>query len=72
MAHNLVGSSATFGAIEVCKYSKELVESFKKLLKDNELFDGLESKVSDIIKILNKSIIDWQPEKISYVIPLKN
>jgi len=72
LAHSMIGSSGTFGAATICDLFRELADSFKLLLKDKNLFLELAPKISELFKKLNTNVINWQPEKIPYVMPLKN
>ena len=71
MAHTLVGSGGTFGAISVSVSARELEQALKLLIdKKSVLTPDYKSVVSRLILKLKKTSDSWQPSKIPYLEPI--
>jgi len=57
MAHTLVGTGGTFGAITVSTAARELEQALKLLVKKTELTDKYNSTVTDLVSNL-KAVAD--------------
>ena len=71
MAHTLVGSGGTFGAIAVSTSSRELEQALNLLIiSENNITNEYKVVVSNLIINLKHIANNWQPSKIPYLKPL--
>lgn len=71
MAHTLVGTGGTFGAIIVTTVSRELEQNLKLLLEENNLSTATKKQITDLVLKLKEVADKWQPSKIPYLQPLE-
>ncbi len=72
MAHTLVGSGGTFGAIVVTTASRELEQALKSILNENDLSSDIKSIITNLLQNLKAVADSWEPSKIPYIEPLKS
>lgn len=72
MAHTLVGTGGTFGAVIVSTAARELEQALKLLVNKTELTSEYKSTVTVLISKLKTIAINWQPSKIPYIQPIYN
>lgn len=70
MAHSLVGSGGTFGAVIVSTASRELEHTLSLLIHDENSLDESKSIINDLILKLKDADDSWQPSDIPYLPPL--
>lgn len=70
MAHSLVGSSGTFGAIIVSFVARELEQAFNLFIHNENSLDESKSIINDLIFKLKDAADSWQPSDIPYLPPL--
>ena len=70
LAHTLVGSGGTFGAIVVTTASRKLEQALKPLLNETNLSEDNKSNIFALISELKMVAEKWQPSKIPYLQPL--
>lgn len=70
MAHTLVGTGGTFGAITVSTAARELEQALKLLVNNTELTSEYKLTVTDLVSKLKTISINWQPSKIPYIQPV--
>ena len=71
MAHTLVGTGGTFGAIVITTVSRELEQNIKPLLEENHPSSATKKQITDLILKLKDVADKWQPSKIPYLQPLE-
>jgi len=71
MAHTLVGSGGTFGAVIVSTAARELEQALKLLIEEKTVLTSeYKSIVSRLILKLRRIIEEWKPSKIPYLEPI--
>lgn len=70
MAHTLVGTGGTFGAMAVSTAARELEQALKLLVSDTKLTSEYKVTVTDLILSLKNISENWQPSKIPYLQPM--
>ena len=70
MAHTLVGTGGTFGAIPVSTAARELEQALKLLVNKNNLTPEYNLTISNLVSNLKNQAENWQPSKIPYLKPL--
>lgn len=71
MAHTLVGTGGTFGAIVITTVSRELEQNFKLLLEENNPSGAIKKQITDLVLKLKDIADKWQPSKIPYLQPVE-
>jgi PAS domain S-box-containing protein len=70
MAHTLIGTAGTFGAIVVTTAARELEQALKSLAKIGDLSPEIKSLVTSLILNLKKVADSWEPSTTPYLPPL--
>lgn len=70
MAHTLVGTGGTFGAVVVSTTARELEQALKLLVNKTDLTTEYKETVTNLIINLKNIAENWQPSKIPYLEPL--
>ena len=71
MAHTLVGSGGTFGAVVVSTAARELEQAMKLLIEDKMLLTAeYKSIITSLIIKLKEIAENWKPSKIPYLEPI--
>ena len=73
LAHTLVGTGGTFGAIIITTVSRELEQNFKLLLEveENHPSTTIKKQITDLLLKLKDVADKWQPSKIPYLQPVE-
>lgn len=71
MAHNLAGSSGTFGAPIVGTVAREIEHELKILMSEPDMLSSLMPKIDDLLNQLMQVTEEFKPTKIPYIQPVE-